>query len=74
MIVSKFILNAVSGHIVKHFKLDKIMKYVFDDNELDEKTKNHEDRIKILESMAHPIRDFVVCNECKQKIKEETNG
>ena len=71
MIASKFILNAVSNHIVKHFKLDKIMNYVFDDNELDEKTKNHEDRIKILESMAHQKRDFVVCDECKQQIKQK---
>ena len=74
MIISKIIINAVSGHVVKHFKLDKIMKYVFDDNELDETSKNHEDRIKILESMAHPIRNFVACDECKQKIKEKTNG
>ena len=71
MIASKFILNAVSNHIVKHFKLDKIMNYVFNDNELDEKTKNHEDRIKILESMAHPKKDFVVCNECNKQIKQK---
>ena len=74
MIASKFILNAVSNHIVKHFKLDKIMNYVFDDNELDEKTKNHEDRIKILETMAHPKKEFVSCGKCKQKIKEKSNG
>ena len=58
-------------HLKKQFKLDKIMNYVFDDNELDERTKNHEDRIKILENMAHPKKDFVICNECKNKIKEK---
>ena len=29
----------------------KIVSYVFEDNELDEKTKNLEDRIKIIESI-----------------------
>ena len=71
MIISKFLLNAIVKHLIKHFKLDKIVNYVFNDNELDEKTKNHEDRIKILESMAHPKRDFVVCDECKKQIKQK---
>ena len=71
MIISKFLLNAIVKHLIKHFKLDKIVNYVFNDNELDEKTKNHEDRIKILESMDHPKRDFVVCDECKKQIKQK---
>ena len=71
MIGSKLIINMVANKLTKHFKLDKIMNYVFNDNELDEKTKNHEDRIKILESMAHQKRDFVVCDECKQQIKQK---
>ena len=70
MILTKMVVNTVANKLAKHFKLDKMMNYVFEDNELDEKTKNHEDRIRILESMAHPQRDFVVCQECKQKIKE----
>ena len=76
MIGSKMIINIVANKLTKHFKLDKIMSYVFDDNELDEKTKNHEDRIRILESMAHPKREFVVCNKCKKNItiKEDKNG
>ena len=51
MIGSKILVNLVASKLVKHFKLDKIMDYVFDDNELDEKTKNLEDRIKIIESI-----------------------
>ena len=71
MLVSKMIINAVANKLGKHFKLEKIMAYVFDDNELDDKTKNLEDRIGILESIAHPQRDFVVCDSCKNKIKEK---
>jgi len=71
MMVSKMILNAVSGHLVKHFKLDKVMSYVFNDNELDEKTKELDKRLSLVEKMAHPKKDFVVCNECKKKIKKE---
>ena len=70
MILTKMVINTVANKLSKHFKLDKIMDYVFKDNELDEMTKNLEDRIKILESMAHPQRDFVVCNQCKEKIEE----
>jgi hypothetical protein len=71
MILSKFFLNQIMNAVTKNFKLDKIMDYVFDDNELDTKAKNLEDRVKILESIAHPEREFVVCNECKKQIKEK---
>jgi len=54
MIVSKLIINAVA----KHFSLDKIMKYVFEDNELDKKTKELEGRIKLLEVMQKMPRKF----------------
>ena len=76
MIIPKMLINAVANKLVKHFKLVKIVSYVFEDNELDEKTKNLEDRIKILESVAHPKRDFVICNKCNKKVKEkgDNNG
>jgi uncharacterized protein with PIN domain len=32
------------------------------------------DRIRVLEQMAHPKKKFVVCEECKQQIKELING
>ena len=73
MILTKLVVNTVASKLAKHFKLDKIMNYVFEDNELDERTNNHEDRIKILESMAHSKREFVTCVKCNQKIKEKSN-
>ena len=49
MIIPKMLINAVANKLVKHFKLDKIVNYVFEDNELDNKTKELENRIKIIE-------------------------
>ena len=51
MILTKMVINTVANKLSSHFKLDKIMNYVFEDNELDKKTKNLEDRIIILESL-----------------------
>ena len=58
--LTKMVINAVATKLAKHFKLDKIMTYVFDDNELDEKTKELENRIKIIESI-------IVVNNKKEK-------
>ena len=49
MIIPKMLIIAVANRLVKHFKLDKIMAYVFDDNELDKKVSNLEKRIMKLE-------------------------
>ena len=51
MILTKMVINAVADKLAKHFRLDKIMSYVFDDNELDNKVKELENRIKIIESV-----------------------
>jgi len=51
MIIPKMLINAVANKLVKHFKLDKIVNYVFEDNELDDKTKELENRIIILEDL-----------------------
>jgi len=48
--ILKWILPKVLDHIMKVFKLDKFLKYVEDDNELDYKVKELEARIKKLES------------------------
>jgi Na+-transporting NADH:ubiquinone oxidoreductase subunit NqrF len=56
--------------ITKQFKLDKIYKYVFDKNELDNKVSNHEERLKKVESLAHEPKEFPTCCECKKDIKE----
>jgi hypothetical protein len=60
VILTKMVINSVASKLAKHFKLEKIMSYVFDDNELDEKTKELENRIKIIESI-------IVVNNKKEK-------
>ena len=52
MIIPKMLVNTVANQLTKHFKLDKIMSYVFDDNELDLKVKKLENRIEFLEKIA----------------------
>jgi len=71
MLIPKMLINQVATSLTKHFKLDKIMNYVFDDNELDDKVRCLEDKIELLEKMAHAPRDFVTCEECKHIIKEK---
>ena len=66
MIVSKMIVNAVATKLTKHFKLDRIMSYVFDDNNLDDKMKEVEIRLNLLEKMAHQPKNFK-CNCGKEK-------
>ena len=65
MIISKFVINAIATKLTKHFSLDKVMSYVFDDNELDVKMNEVEKRLNLLEKMAHPPKNLK-CN-CKAK-------
>ena len=65
------IINQIANYLTKHFKLDKVMSYVFDDNELDNKVKCLEEKVKLLEKLSHPPREFVICDNCKCKIKEK---
>ena len=74
MIVKKLIVNQLVSYFVKHFQMDKIMNYVFDDNELDKKVKELDEEVKMLIAVSHPKRDFVRCEECNSKIKEKNNG
>ena len=46
----KLILPKLMDQMLKVFKLDKVLKYVEQDNELDHKVKELESRIKKLES------------------------
>ncbi len=62
MILSKFVLNKIVEVLIEKFKLDKMFSYVFDDNELDDKVKNLENRINILES--------VISSKVKRKYKK----
>ena len=69
MILSKLFMSKIIGALGKHFKLNKMMDYVFNDNELDEKVSNLEDRLKILEGLAHSPKDF----KCNYTNKKEIN-
>ena len=71
MMVQKIIINAAVKLIAKQFKLDKILKYVEQPNELDNTVENHENRIKNLEALAHPKREFIRCSKCQSKIEEK---
>jgi len=48
--VLKFILPKVLDHLMQVFKLDKVLSYVEEDNELDHKVKELEKRLAKLES------------------------
>ena len=50
MIIPKLLINSVATALTKHFKLDKIMSYVFDKNELDTKVEDLERRVNIIEN------------------------
>ena len=49
-VLVKLILPKVLDHMMQVFKLDKVLSYVEEDNELDHKVKDLEARIKKLES------------------------
>ena len=71
--------------LASQFKLDKILKYVEEPNDADERIDNLEvdlaqsilvmsrisESIEGLKCDSHPPREFVVCKKCKQKIKEK---
>ena len=63
MIIPKMLINQVANTLTKHFKLDKMMSYVFDYNELDKKVSEMEKRLNLLEKMAHPPKNL----KCKCK-------
>ena len=66
MIVPKLLINSVANALTKHFKLDKMMSYVFDDNELDKKVSEIDKRLNLLEKMAHPPKNLKCkCNKNK---------
>mgnify|MGYP003150861307 CR=1 FL=1 len=62
------IIKEATKFIAKQFKLDKVLDYVEGENELDMKVKHMEEKIKLLEKMAHPSRDFEICGDCRCKV------
>ena len=69
--IQQVVIKAVLKLLKKQFKLDKILKYVEEPNELDNKVKCLEEKVKLLEKLSHPPREFVICNKCKKQIKEK---
>ena len=49
--------------------LKGIMRYVFEENELDQQMGSVRSRLDKLEKDSHPPRTFVVCDKCNYKIK-----
>ena len=66
--IQAIIIQKVVKLIAKQFKLDKILDYVENPNELDDDVKHLKARIDSLEQLAHPSRDFVICDDCKCKV------
>ena len=71
MIGTGIIVEKAIKLLAKQFKLDKVLEYVENPNELDEDVKHLKARVYSLEKMSHPPRDFVICEGCKKKIKEK---
>ena len=70
MIVQKLLIDAVIKAIGKKSKkkADEIVEKV---NKLFSITQNLVERIKRLEDISHPKRDFVVCKNCNEGIEED---
>ena len=76
IIVDK-VLKLAATQFKKKFKLDKVLDYVEKPNDADERidklelTVFHQGKLisQLLED-SHPSRDFVMCEKCKQQIRE----
>ena len=66
--IQGILINKIISMIAKQFKLDKILSYVENDNELDHQVKSIEKRLNLIEKMAHPEKEFVRCKQCKEGI------
>ena len=66
----RFILPKVLDHLLVVFKLDKVLDYVENPNNLDVKVEKLEDKVIELEGVARELKKFVNCDVCKCKIKE----
>ena len=47
-----------------------IMKYVFEENALDQQMGSVRARLDKLEKNSHPPRSYIVCDNCSCKIKQ----
>ena len=47
-----------------------IMKYVFEENDLDMQMESARERLDIIEKKLKPGEDYIACDKCKRKIKQ----
>ena len=52
-------------------KMEKLIEYMDNPNDADEKIEDLEKRLRTLEENSHPPRIFVRCEDCKKQIKEK---
>ena len=76
--IPAILAQSVVKLIAKQFKLDKILAYVEDPNDADERIDELEldvfdikRRLKVLDEVSHEPREFVRCEDCNRKIKEK---
>jgi len=76
--IPAIIAQAVVKLVAKQFKLDKILSYVEDPNDADQRIDELEldvftlkKNVQELDKIAHEPREFIVCNNCKKKVKEK---
>ena len=74
--LQKIVINKIISLLAKQFKLYKIMKYVEEPNDADNRISELEIRLfqlgrkfEELEKLSHPPRKFIRCEQCKQEIK-----
>ena len=78
MLGQKLIIDAVVKIIKKTFKFDKVLDYVEKPNDADDRIDKLEMTVfqqgKLIAQLlddSPPGREFVLCDKCKNKIKEK---
>ena len=56
-IILKLILPKVSDHLMKVFKLDRLLRYMEEDNETDLEVKKHKEHINMLAGNMSALED-----------------
>ena len=76
--LQKMVINKIVNLISKQFKLFKIMKYVEEPNDADERIDKLEGTVfqqsRLIEMLlkdSHPKKESVRCEECGKKIKDK---
>ena len=74
-VIIKAVVPKVLDMILRQFKgiekIERLVRYMEEDNDTDIQVKELENRVAMLEKDTHPEREFVVCCKCEHKIKEK---